>query len=133
MLVNQIAGFLENRAGRLLQLSKALSDAKIDLVSLNIADTSDFGIVRMITSDNQKAIDALKSAGFVVKENELIGIEVDDVPGGLTRVLEGLAGSDIDIEYLYSYAKSNSSKATILVKTADLDKANKILKELKFI
>lgn len=133
MLVNQIAVFLENRAGRLLSLSKALSDAKIDLVSLNIADTSDFGIVRMITSDNEKAIDALKSAGFVVKENELIGIEVDDVPGGLTRVLEGLAGSDIDIEYLYSYAKSNSSKATILVKTADLDKANKILKELKFI
>ncbi len=133
MLVNQIAVFLENRAGRLLSLSKALSDAKIDLVSLNIADTSDFGIVRMITSDNEKAIGALKSAGFVVKENELIGIEVDDVPGGLTRVLEGLAGSDIDIEYLYSYAKSNSSKATILVKTADLDKANKILKELKFI
>ena len=133
MLVNQIAVFLENRAGRLLSLSKALSDVKIDLVSLNLADTSDFGIVRMITSDNEKAIDALKSAGFVVKENELIGIEVDDVPGGLTRVLEGLAGSDIDIEYLYSYAKSNSSKATILVKTADLDKANKILKELKFI
>ncbi len=133
MLVNQIAVFLENRAGRLLSLSKALSDAKIDLVSLNIADTSDFGIVRMITSDNEKAIGALKEAGFVVKENELIGIEVDDVPGGLTRVLEGLAGSDIDIEYLYSYAKSNSSKATILVKTADLDKANKILKELKFI
>ena len=100
MLVNQIAVFLENRAGRLLSLSKALSDAKIDLVSLNIADTSDFGIVRMITSDNEKAIDALKSAGFVVKENELIGIEVDDVPGGLTRVLEGLAGSDIDIEVL---------------------------------
>ena len=133
MLVNQIAVFLENRAGRLLSLSKALSDAKIDLVSLNIADTSDFGIVRMITSDNEKAMQALKEAGFVVKENELIGIEVDDVPGGLTKVLEGLASSDIDIEYLYSYAKSNSAKATILVKAADLEKANKILKELKFI
>lgn len=133
MLVNQIAVFLENRAGRLLSLSKALSDAKIDLVSLNIADTSDFGIVRMITSDNEKAMKALKEAGFVVKENELIGIEVDDVPGGLTKVLEGLASSDIDIEYLYSYAKSNSAKATILVKAADLEKANKTLKELKFI
>lgn len=133
MLVNQIAVFLENRAGRLLSLSKALSDAKIDLVSLNIADTSDFGIVRMITSDNEKAMQALKDAGFVVKENELIGIEVDDVPGGLTKVLEGLASSDIDIEYLYSYAKSNSAKATILVKAADLEKANKTLKELKFI
>ena len=133
MLVNQIAVFLENRAGRLLSLSKTLSDAKIDLVSLNIADTSDFGIVRMITSDNEKAMQALKEAGFVVKENELIGIEVDDVPGGLTKVLEGLASSDIDIEYLYSYAKSNSAKATILVKAADLEKANKTLKELKFI
>ena len=67
MLVNQIAVFLENRTGRLLSLSKALSDSGIDLVSLNIADTSDFGIVRMITSDNEKATKALKEAGFVVK------------------------------------------------------------------
>ena len=123
MLVNQIAVFLENRTGRLLSLSKALSDSGIDLVSLNIADTSDFGIVRMITSDNEKAAKALKEAGFVVKQTELVSIEVDDTPGGLTKVLEALGDSDIDIEYLYSYAKSNSSKASILFKTSDIEKA----------
>ena len=133
MLVNQIAVFLENRTGRRLSLSKALSDSGIDLVSLNIADTSDFGIVRMITSDNEKAAKALKEAGFVVKQTELVSIEVDDTPGGLTKVLEALGDSDIDIEYLYSYAKSNSSKASILFKTSDIDKANKILKDKKLI
>ena len=133
MLVNQIAVFLENRTGRLLSLSKALSDSGIDLVSLNIADTSDFGIVRMITSDNEKAAKALKEAGFVVKQTELVSIDVDDTPGGLTKVLEALGDSDIDIEYLYSYAKSNSSKASILFKTSDIDKANKILKDKKLI
>ena len=133
MLVNQIAVFLENRTGRLLSLSKALSDSGIDLVTLNIADTSDFGIVRMITSDNEKAAKALKEAGFVVKQTELVSIEVDDTPGGLTKVLEALGDSDIDIEYLYSYAKSNSSKASILFKTSDIDKANKILKDKKLI
>lgn len=133
MLVNQIAVFLENRTGRLLSLSKALSDSGIDLVSLNIADTSDFGIVRMMTSDNEKAAKALKEAGFVVKQTELVSIEVDDTPGGLTKVLEALGDSDIDIEYLYSYAKSNSSKASILFKTSDIDKANKILKDKKLI
>lgn len=133
MLVNQIAVFLENRTGRLLSLSKALSDSGIDLVSLNIADTSDFGIVRMITSDNERAAKALKEAGFVVKQTELVSIEVDDTPGGLTKVLEALGDSDIDIEYLYSYAKSNSSKASILFKTSDIEKANKILKNKKLI
>ena len=133
MLVNQIAVFLENRTGRLLSLSKALSDSGIYLVSLNIADTSDFGIVRMITSDNEKAAKALKEAGFVVKQTELVSIEVDDTPGGLTKVLEALGDSDIDIEYLYSYAKSNSSKASILFKTSDIEKANKILKNKKLI
>ena len=133
MLDNQIAVFLENRTGRLLSLSKALSDSGIDLVSLNIADTSDFGIVRMITSDNEKAAKALKEAGFVVKQTELVSIEVDDTPGVLTKVLEALGDSDIDIEYLYSYAKSNSSKASILFKTSDIDKANKILKDKKLI
>ena len=133
MLVNQIAVFLENRTGRLLSLSKALSDSGIDLVSLNIADTSDFGIVRMITSDNEKAAKALKEAGFVVKQTELVSIEVDDTPGGLTKVLEALGDRDIDIEDLYSDAKSNSSKASILFKTSDIDKANKILKDKKLI
>jgi len=129
MLVNQLAVFLENRPGRLLALSKALSERNIDLVSLNIADTADFGIVRILTSDNASAKEALKAAGFTVKESQLIGIEVDNVPGGLTRVLEVLAGSEIDIEYLYSYSAPKDNKAVILFKTNDIELAQNILKK----
>jgi len=129
MLVNQIAVFLENRAGRLQALAKTLSDAKVDLVSLNIADTSDFGIVRMITSDNKKAESALKLAGFTVKSNDLIGIEVEDVPGGLTNILLGLSQEGVDIEYLYSFAHTKEKKAIILFKTSDVEKALAILKK----
>lgn len=129
MLVNQLAVFLENRPGRLLALSKTLSERNIDLVSLNIADTADFGIVRILTSDNASAKEALKAAGFTVKESQLIGIEVDNVPGGLTRVLEVLAGSEIDIEYLYSYSAPKDNKAVILFKTNDIELAQNILKK----
>ncbi len=129
MLINQIAVFLENRFGRLYSLSKSLSDANIDLVSLNIADTSDFGIVRLITSNNKQAIEILKNAGFTVKSNDLIGIEVEDIPGGLTKVLESLEDEKIELEYLYSFARTKDKKAVILFKTSDTEKALKILKE----
>lgn len=128
MLVNQIAVFLENRLGRLYSLSKVLSDNKIDLVSLNIADTSDFGIVRMITSDNANATKVLKDAGFTVKSNDLIGIEVEDVPGGLTKVLSAMENEKIELEYLYSFARTEDKKAVILFRTSDTNKALEILK-----
>ena len=127
MLINQIAVFLENRAGRLEALAKTLSDEQIDLISLNIADTSDFGIVRMITSDNKKAEVVLKGAGFTVKSNDLIGIEVDDTPGGLTNILLSLSQEDVDIEYLYSFAHTKEKKALILFKTSNVEKALAIL------
>lgn len=129
MLVNQIAVFLENRFGRLHALAKTLSDACVDLVSLNIADTNDFGIVRMITSDNKKATEALKAAGFTVKSNDLIGMEVDDVPGGLTKILSVLSEGGIELEYLYSFARTNERKAVILFKSSDTQKALQILKQ----
>jgi hypothetical protein len=92
-------------------------------VSLNIADTNDFGIVRMITSDNQKAMAALKEAGFTVKSNDLVGITVDDVPGGLTRILAFLTDEGIELEYLYSFARTGEKKAVILFKPSDMEKA----------
>ena len=109
-------------------LAKTLSDAEVDLVSLNIADTNDFGIVRMITSDNIKAASALKGAGFTVKATDLIGIEVDDVPGGLTKILSVLTEGGIELEYLYSFARVEGKKATILFKTPDMEKALQLLR-----
>lgn len=123
MLINQIAVFLENRKGRINDFAKVLSDNKIDLVSMNIADTKEFGILRAVTRDNALAIKELKKAGFTVTSCDLIGIEVEDLPGGLSNVLEMLNDGGVDIEYLYSYARTEAHKAVILLKVADINKA----------
>ena len=81
MLVNQIAVFLENRQGRINDFAKVLANEKIDLVSMSIADTKEFGILRAITSDNKAAVEALRKSGFTVTTTDLIGVEFDDRPG----------------------------------------------------
>ncbi len=127
MLVNQLAVFLENRKGRLKELACVLAKEKIDLLTLSIADTEDFGIVRFITTDNDRALSALRNAGFTVTESDLIGIEIGDVPGALSNVLKVLADGDIGIEYLYSYARTEEQKAIILFKVKEVGKALDVL------
>lgn len=119
MLVNQIAVFLENRKGRINDFARVLKEQNVDLISMSIADTKEFGILRAITRDNEKAVQALKDAGFTVVASELIGVEVDDRPGGLSDVLSILNNKDVDIEYLYSYARIEKGKAIILLKVDD--------------
>ena len=96
MLINQIAVFLENRGGKLNELSSVLASAKVDILTLSIADTQDFGIVRLITTDNARALSVLKKAGFTVTETELIGVEINDVPGALAKVIKALSDGRID-------------------------------------
>lgn len=127
MLVNQIAVFLENRKGRLFAMLGALSDAGVNVESLNIADTRDFGIVRIITDDNDKAVKALTEAGFTTARGDLIGIEVPDVPGSLTSTLGMLSKEGVNLEYVYSYSRSGG-KALILFKTDDPARAQELLK-----
>lgn len=129
MLVNQIAVFLENRKGRVGDFAKVLADNKIDLVSMSIADTKEFGILRAITRDNALAVKVLREAGFTVTSSDLIGIEVEDRAGGLSEVLETLNKGDVAIEYLYSYARTEAKKAIILLKVSDIDSAIKVIKE----
>lgn len=126
MLVKQIAVFLENRKGRIHELTSVLANAGIDIVTMSIADTTDFGILRAITRDNEGALKALKDAGFSVTTNDLIGITVEDEPGGLNKALKFFDENDIDIEYLYSFARANS-KAIILIKVEKIDRALKII------
>lgn len=129
MLVNQIAVFLENRQGRIFELTEALKKANINMLVMSIADTSDYGILRAVTDDNAKAIKALKEAGFTVNSTDLVGIEVEDKPGGLAEVLKVLDQGGIDIEYLYSFKKANDGNAVILFKVADIDKTIEIVKK----
>lgn len=129
MLVNQIAVFLENRQGRIFELTEALKKANVNMLVMSIADTSDYGILRAVTDDNAKAIKALKEAGFTVNSTDLVGIEVEDKPGGLAEVLKVLDQGGIDIEYLYSFKKANDGNAIILFKVADIDKTVEIVKK----
>ncbi len=116
MFVNQIAVFLENSKGRLKECASVISKAGVDVVSMSIADTKDFGILRAITRDNDKAIKALKEAGFIVSSNDLIGVVVEDRPGGLTEILVMLDDAGIGIEYMYSFANIDAQNAIILLK-----------------
>ncbi len=106
-MIKQVAVFLENREGRVSECCKVLHDAGVNLRSLSIADTKEFGIVRMITDDNEKAVQTLKAAGFLSSIVELVGIEVPDRAGALAELLIALYEGGVNIEYMYSFAGTN--------------------------
>ncbi len=126
MLVKQLSVFMENKPGRLYKLTNALGKEGLDFVTLSIADTKDYGIVRFIARDNDKAYEVLKNAGFAVEQTSLIGVEVPDVPNALAEVIGLLEKEDINIEYLYSFVLTNYNTAKILLKVEDTDKAIKL-------
>lgn len=128
MLVNQVAVFLENAKGRISDLCHVLADANINVLSMTIADTDNFGIVRTITSDNQRACKVLKEAGFAAATSEVLGIEIEDKTGRLAQILSVLDKNNIDIEYLYSYI-TKLGTALIIVKVKDIPFTVKTLKE----
>ncbi|MDR3292781.1 MAG: ACT domain-containing protein [Clostridiales bacterium] len=128
-MISQIAVFLENKKGRLADMTRVLGDAGVDLVALTIADTKEFGIVRFVTKDNDKVLRVLKEAGYTATKTELVGIEVADVPGGLSAVLKVLGDGGAEIEYLYSFAGTHTGKAAILFKVADVTNTVRLLTE----
>lgn len=130
MLISQIAVFLENRQGRLNDLLGAIKDANVNIDSLNIADTSDFGIVRMITDDNEKALSVLKNAGFTALLNDLVAVEVDDKPGSLSETVNTLDKAGINIEYVYSYTVRKGT-TLILLRVDNINLAQEILEKNK--
>ena len=121
-MIKQVAVFLENKAGKASACCKVLKDAGVNLLALSIADTQDFGILRLITEDNEKALSALKGAGYIASEVELVGVEVSDEAGALSDFLIALGDNGISVEYMYSYAESDGN-AKIAFKTATPDKA----------
>lgn len=121
MKLKQISIFLENRKGRLWKALNILSNANINIRALSIADTSEFGILRMIVPEPEQAKDILEEANFVVKVNEVIAVGVSDKPGGLETVLELLNKSDINVEYLYAFVEKKGEKAMVVIRTEDID------------
>ncbi|MBQ7220588.1 MAG: acetolactate synthase [Synergistaceae bacterium] len=124
MSVKQISVFLENRPGCLHEMTKALADANIDLRGLSLAETSDFGIVRLIVDDVLGTANTLKDSGFVASMSEVLAVEVPNVPGGLNKVLEILAGTGINVEYMYAILGNKTSETAYMIfKVNDNDKA----------
>ena len=116
MLQKQISVFIENKRGRLAQITKTLGDNGVDLGALSIADTADYGVLRLIVDKPGLAEKILKDGGYAVSITDVIAISVDDRPGGLAAALEILDGYGLDIEYMYHYARKNSRKAAIIVR-----------------
>ncbi len=129
MLVNQIAVFLENRKGRIADLSRVLREANVNIKAMSIADTAEYGVLRAITDNNAKAVEALRANGFNTAVADLVGFKVNDTPGAMSTVLEALDNAHINIDYLYSFARSKEENAIILVKVDDNTKAEAILKD----
>ncbi|MBQ7578835.1 MAG: acetolactate synthase [Synergistaceae bacterium] len=125
MSVKQISVFLENRPGCLHEMTKALADNNIDMRGLSLAETSDFGIVRLIVDDVYGTANVLKSAGFIASITDVIAVEVPNVPGGLNKVLEILQGVNINVEYMYAIlGNQKSENAYIIFRVNDNESAS---------
>ncbi len=121
MKLKQISIFLENKKGRLQKALSILKDEDINIRALSVADTAEFGILRLIVQDPQKAKSALKEGNFVVKINDVIAVEVHDEPGGLDKILEILNKADINVEYIYAFVEKKGKKAIVVLRTEDID------------
>ena len=129
MKLKQISIFLENKKGRLKKAIHILSEAGINIRALSIADTSEFGILRLIVPQVDKAKKVLEENHFVVKVNEVIAVEVPDEPGGLDGILGLLTDSDTNVEYIYAFVEKNSDNAVVVIRTEDIDEGIKVLEE----
>lgn len=121
MKLIQLSVFLENKPGRLSEPCKTLAQAGINLLTLSLADTQQFGIMRLIVKDWQKAENVLKEAGFVVNTNEVVAIEVEDRPGGLEDILQVIEQENINVEYMYAFTFRRKNKAIIIFRFEDTD------------
>ena len=127
MKVEQLAVFLENKSGRLAAITKILSDNGINIRALSVADTADFGILRIIVDQTDKAKQVLKDAGFTVGLTDVVAVEVADKPGGLSDVLAVLNQMEINVEYMYAFVEKSGQNAVIIFRFDDVDTAIEVL------
>ena len=127
MLIKQISVFVENKSGSLARITKVLSENNIDLQALSLADTTDFGILRLIVNDPKRAELVLSENHFTVKETDVLAVAIDDAPGGLHKVLSVLEKADVAIEYMYAFTEKTLDHALVILRVEDNNAAEKIL------
>jgi hypothetical protein len=128
MNVEQISIFLENKSGRLAEVTSVLSKAGINIRALYLADTADFGILRLIVNETEKARLALKENGFTVEKTKVVAIEVPDKPGGLSIILNTIKDEGINVEYMYAFVEKSGENAIVIFRFDEFEKSVDILK-----
>ena len=129
MNVKQLSIFVENKPGRAYAITEALSNNGINLSALSIADTSEYGIMRVIVDDPEKAKKVLQDSGVMVKITDVIAIPMDNSPGSLTKILKILTDAGISVRYMYAFVNEHNGGAVLVTKTADNDKSVSELKK----
>ena len=132
MNVKQVAVFLEHKPGRLADISHCLAENNINIRALSLADTTDFGILRLVADDTEKAQKVLKDNGFTVGVTEVIGVEAEDKPGGMDKILQVTSKANLNIEYMYAFTQKSGESGILLFKFDDPDKAMTAFKEAGF-
>ena len=132
MIIKQISTFMENTSGRLADITALLAKAGINLRAISIADTTDFGILRMVADQPDKAIRLLKEAGFTARETDVIGVEVPDHPGELARIMALFRDAGVGIEYLYASLEHKADQAVIVLKVDDIQSGLNMLEKNGF-
>jgi len=129
MKADQISIFLENKSGRLAEVTDLLARNNINIRALSLADTADFGIFRLIVSDPGRAAALLKDNGFTLGRNEVVAVVVPDRPGGLAGILGTLQGKGINVEYMYAFVQKSAGNAIIIFRFDELEKAIEVLRK----
>ena len=129
MLIKQLSIFVENKPGRLAFITEVIAEAGIDIRAISVADTTDFGILRLIVNKPDEACEALKAAGLTVTLTSVIAIGVSDKPGGFSVAMRLLADNDIAVEYMYAFISRENGKAIVILRVDNEDKARQILSD----
>ena len=129
MAVTQISVFVENKEGRIKKAIDTLAKANINIRALSIADTTKYGILRLIVDDTEAAVETLEKDGFIVKENEVIVLLIPDKPNGLNSTLAIFDEQDINLEYLYAFVSNNPDEAVVAMRLENMDKAIKAIED----
>lgn len=132
MKIKQTSVFVENRSGRLAEITAAIAEAGCNILALSVADTTNFGILRFISDEPEKAEKALKDKGFAVSVSEVISVKIADEPGGLARLLSILAKEGITVEYMYAFINRTGNEAQVVMRIENEEKALNLINESGF-
>ena len=127
MQINQLSIFVENKAGRLMEIVDVLKENNVNISALSLADTTDFGVLRMIVCDPEKAKIALRESGVIVKTTPVLALPIEDTPGGLAAMLSLFSEEKIAVEYMYAFATRIEGTAVMVLRVDDVEKAQKLL------